>query len=140
MKKISFLIITALVLYSCKNDPSTSLKHINGYWEIESATTPNGEKHEYSISTTVDFININDSLKGFRKKLNPTFTGTYNTSKDVEMITAIIENDSLNLYYKTSFSSWKETVIFANEEQLKVVNADNMTYIYKRFTPINVLE
>lgn len=140
MKKISFLIITALVLYSCKKDPSTSLKHINGYWEIESATTANGEKHEYSISTTVDFITINDSLKGFRKKLNPTFTGTYNTSQDAEMITAKIENDSLNLYYKTSFSNWKETVIFANEEQLKVVNADNMTYIYKRFTPINVLE
>ncbi len=140
MKKISILIIITLFFYSCKQDPNTSLKHINGYWEIESATTPNGKKHEYKISTTVDFISINDSLKGFRKKLNPTFTGTYNTSKDAETITAKIENDSLNLYYKTPFSSWKETVIFANEEQLKVVNADNMTYIYKRFTPINVLE
>ncbi|TYB70497.1 hypothetical protein ES677_11280 [Bizionia gelidisalsuginis] len=140
MKKISVLIVITLLFYSCKKDPQTSLKHLNGYWEIESATTPKGKIHEYSISTTVDYISINDSLKGFRKKLNPTFTGSYNTSEDAEMITAKIENDSLNLYYRTPFSTWKETVIVANKEQLKVVNADNMTYIYKRFTPINVLE
>lgn len=140
MKRISILLIFTLIFYGCKKDPNKSLNFINGYWEIESATTADGKKHEYTISTTVDYISINYSLTGFRKKLNPTLMGTYNTSKDAEKITVKIENDSLNLYYKTPFATWKETVIFANEEHLEVVNADNMTYLYKRFTPINVLE
>ena len=40
-----------------------------------------------------------------------------------------IENDSLNLYYKTPFSSWKETILKASEDKLQIIN-QNKVYIY----------
>ena len=40
------------------------LKNLNGYWEIEKVTFPNGETKDYSVSTTIDYI----ELKGDREE------------------------------------------------------------------------
>jgi hypothetical protein len=98
----------------------------------------NGETKTYPYNNTIDYINLNDSLKGFRKKLQPSINNTYITSEDVEALSAKIENDSLNLYYSTPFSNWKETVIFADNEQLEIKSMDNTTYKYKRYQPLNI--
>jgi hypothetical protein len=70
--------------------------------------------------------------------MKPQFNGKYKTFKDAEALTLKKENDSLNLYYKTPFATWKETVLFASETQLKIVNQNNDIYIYKRFKPITI--
>lgn len=135
-KTIPLLIV--ILFFSCTKSPESYIEHINGYWEIENVTLSNGMTKDYTISETVDFITINDSLKGFRKKMKPHFNGTYETSKDAENLAVKIENDSLNIYYKTLYSTWKETVLLANETQLKVVNDNNDIYTYKRFKPIEI--
>lgn len=134
------LLITALLLtiFSCSNNPEESMKHLDGYWEIESVSLSNGTKKDYNVNQTVDYISIGDDLKGFRKKMNPRFDGKYETSKDAEILELKIENDSLNLYYSTEFSKWKETVLMANKSQLKIINQKNDVYLYKRFVPITV--
>ena len=137
MRKIIPLLVVIL-FFSCTKSPESYIEHINGYWEIENVTLSNGMTKDYTISETVDFIAINDSLKGFRKKMKPHFNGTYETSKDAENLAVKIENDSLNIYYKTLYSTWKETVLLANETQLKVVNDNNDIYTYKRFKPIEI--
>jgi len=137
MKKILLILITAIIS-NCSKNPGTLVKHIDGYWEIESVSLSNGTKKEYKINQTVDYISIGDSLKGFRKKITPRFDGKYETSKDAEMLQIKIENDSLNLYYTTHFANWKETVLIANDSKLKIVNQNNDVYLYKRFTPITV--
>lgn len=136
--KNTIFILTIVIITSCANNPENFVEHINGYWEIESVTLPNGTKKEYTVNQTIDFISINDSLKGFRKKMNPRFDGAYTTSKDAEVFQLKTENDSLNLYYATKFAKWKETVLLANKQQLKIVNQKNTIYLYKRFTPIIV--
>lgn len=138
MKKLSILFFLTIILTNCTNSPDSYISSINGYWEIESVTLSNGTQRDYKISGTIDFISINDSLKGFRKKVKPLFDGTFKTSKDKELLDLKIENDSLNIYYKTPFNTWKETVLFANEKQLKIVNQNNDVYLYKRFTPIKI--
>lgn len=138
MKNILLSIILLTFLSACSKSPETYIKHINGYWEIENVTLSNGITKDYPFSETIDFIAINDSLKGFRKKMKPLFNGTYETSKDAENLTVKIEDDSLNIYYKTLYSSWKETVLFANKTQLKVANKNNDIYTYKRFKPIEI--
>ena len=50
----------------------------------------------------------------------------------------LIENDSLNIYYSTSFANWKETVLEATIENLRVVNQNKTVYLYKRYTPIKL--
>ena len=90
------------------------------------------------MNQTVDFIEVNDSLKGFRKKMKPRFDGKYETSADVEALQLKIENDSLNIYYTTKYATWKETVLLANATQLQIANQNNDVYLYKRFTPIDI--
>ncbi len=139
LKFIPILLISVVVLCtSCSKDPNGFILKINGYWEIQEVTMPDGSKKEYSYNETIDYIMLNDSLIGFRKKLKPGFNNSYQTSEDVEHITAKIEGDSLHLYYKTPYASWKETVIDANETQLKIINQNKAVYLYKRYTSIEL--
>ena len=64
-----FLLVTISI--SCSKNPETFIEHINGYWEIESVVLADGTERNYSYNETIDFFSINDSLKGFRKKLKP---------------------------------------------------------------------
>ena len=129
---------TLLLLFlNCSPNPETYIEHINGYWEIEKVILADGRHREYNFNKTIDFISINDSLTGFRKKVNPSFNGTFQTSQDIENVKAIIENDSLHLYYSTPFSEWKETVLTASEDKLTVINSAKAIYTYKRYQPVS---
>ena len=135
MKKILTIFIIFLTL-SCSKNPESYIEHLNGYWEIDEVTLPDGSKKDYNYNDTIDFIEINDSLTGFRKKLQPQFDGTYATSADAESLKVVIENDSLNIYYKTPYFKWKETVLKATKDQLIVQNQNKLRYVYKRYEPI----
>lgn len=136
MKKYGIILL--ILIFSCSKNPETLLTHLNGYWEIEEVTLENGTKKQYQFSETIDYISINDSLKGFRKKLKPGINDTYFTSDDAEAITLKIEDNQLNIYYKTAYAEWKETVLEASEKHLKVSNENNTIYLYKRYTPIRL--
>ncbi len=125
-------------MLSCSNNPESYISHLNGYWEIDEVTLPDGSKRDYNFNDTIDFISITDSMTGFRKKLKPNFDGTFSTSGDEETIKLVIENDSLNLYYKTPFSQWKETVLGATENQLIIQNQNKLLYVYKRYEPLDL--
>lgn len=137
MKKFLILLL-AISILSCSKNPEEHLEFIDGYWEIEKVIFTNGDVKAYKYNETIDYIKINDSLKGFRKKLKPGLNPKYITSQDVEGITVKIENDSLNLYYKTPYANWKETVLEANENSLKVLNDRETIYLYKRYKPIEL--
>ncbi|WP_299129273.1 hypothetical protein [uncultured Winogradskyella sp.] len=134
----TLFLITLLTLFSCSENPEIYLDHLNGYWEIEEVTLSNGIKKQYKYNETIDYIAVNDSLKGFRKKLKPGINETYYTSDDAEVFTIKLENDSLNIYYVTPYAIWKETVLMASETQLKVSNQNKDVYLYKRYTPIKL--
>ncbi len=137
MKKI--LLYTSLALFlACGKNPETLIPHLNGYWEIDEVTLADGSKRDYNYNDTVDYFSITDSLTGFRKKMKPSFHGTYTTSDDAEELTLKIENDSLHIYYKTPFANWKETVLKATEDKLLIINDQQTQYLYRRFEPINV--
>ena len=67
-------------------------------------------------------------------------------NKYLQEAEAEIEKDELSPLDKTQFyalfsiayTNWKETVIEASSEQLKISNANQDVYIYKRYTPINL--
>lgn len=133
MIKNIILIIIPPLLFSCgRQDPADQLTHLEGYWEIESATLPDGTAKEFAINTTIDYIEVSDST-GIRKKMQPKLDGSYRTSASAETFTAKVENDSLRLYYKTPFDNWRETVLYANDDILKVKNRDGNVYTYTRF-------
>ncbi|MFC5195535.1 hypothetical protein ACFPH8_09365 [Bizionia hallyeonensis] len=137
-QNLILLLVTALVISSCTNTPDESLKNLEGYWEIERVTLKDGRIKEYNFNDTIDFISLEDSLQGVRKKMKPNFMGTFETSKDAETFIIKIENDSLNVYYTTPFDSWKETILLVTKEQLKVVNKHEAVFLYKRYKPLNL--
>ncbi|MEP2937183.1 MAG: hypothetical protein ABJM06_02230 [Gilvibacter sp.] len=131
MKQLA--LIGLLLLLSCANpDPQAQLNNLSGYWEITQVEFPDGSKKDFDISTTIDFISIEDSL-GIRKKLSPTLKGTYYTSRSQESFTFGDSEEGLVLYYKTPYDSWQETVITAKDSVLVVQNKDGNLYKYKRF-------
>jgi len=131
-----FLLLALGIIFSCSKDPETLITHLNGYWEIDEVTLPDGTKRDYNYNDTIDFLSINDSLTGFRKKMKPNFDGSFSTSNDAETLKIVIENDSLNIYYKTPYSEWKETVLDATEDKLLIQNKDKLIYLYKRYEPL----
>ncbi len=137
MKKIIAILLLSITL-SCANNPEAYIEHLNGYWEIDEVILPDGSKRDYNFNDTIDFLNITDSLTGFRKKLKPNFDGTYSTSDDAESLKLVIENDSLNIYYKTPFAEWKETVLKATKDQLIIQNQSKLRYVYKRYEPLDL--
>lgn len=128
---IAFL--TIAVFYSCaKQDPNEQIKHLDGYWSIEKAVFKDGTEKDFTISSTIDFIEVN-GMKGIRKKVQPKLDGTFLTSTKAETFDIKIEDDSLRLYYTTPFDSWKETVLKAKDSSLVVLNRDGKMYFYKKF-------
>ena len=131
-------VLTILTFFNCSKNPETHIKHLEGYWEITEVILTDGSKKDYKFNETIDYISINDSLQGFRKKLKPGLNNTYFTSDDAEALELKVENDSLNIYYATPFSKWKETVLEATPNNLKIITQNKTVYLYKRYTPINL--
>ncbi len=137
MKKIVLLLLL-MIITSCSNSISEDqLNLLNGYWEIEKVTFPDGQTKEYTINETVDFIKL-DSLKGYRKKMKPTFEGTYVTNDDAEEFTIFVNEDKYLISYKKDENDWTETLKSISETNFSVTNSENITYTYKRYEPINI--
>ena len=136
MKKLYYAL--CIILVSCSQNREDFKQHVTGYWEISEVILNDGTKKQYKINETIDYIEITNDSIGIRKKLKPNFNGTYETSKDIDTFVFKIENDSLNLYYKTPFSSWKETILKASEDKLQIINQNKVLYLYKRYTPITI--
>lgn len=127
-----------IIIWGCStNSPKEQLQHITGYWEIEKAKLPDGQVKEYTVNTTVDYIEITGDSTGFRKKLQPRPDGSFSTSGDREAFTISTKDNGLFLNYHTPLSAWEEKVIKVTKDRLILRNTDNLKYFYKRFRPID---
>ncbi|MBC9796050.1 lipocalin family protein [Sinomicrobium weinanense] len=133
---ILYLIVFAT--WSCStNPPEEQLQNIAGYWEIEKVELPDGQVKEYTVNTTVDYIEVGQDSTGFRKKLHPKPDGSFYASEDQEDFKLSIQGKQLSLQYRTSLSEWEENVIKATKDRLILRNTDNLKYFYKRFEPVD---
>lgn len=137
MKYLAFLSII-LCFVGCSNSVSKEdLNYLNGYWEIEKVVFANGGSKEFKASSTIDYIEL-EGLKGYRKKMQPKFNGSYTTSNDAEFFTIVEKEGAFQFHYKTELSEWTETITTLSENKFSVVNQDTITYQYKRFEPITI--
>ncbi|MBD0778738.1 hypothetical protein HPE56_13125 [Maribacter sp. ANRC-HE7] len=137
MKRLLFFGFLSLMTACQKNVSQEDLPFLNGYWEIAKVNMPDGQTKEYTINTTVDYIEMKD-LSGFRKKVYPKLDGTFDTSNDTEEFTVVNQNNIIELHYKTNLSEWVETLNTLDQDSFSVTNTDKITYTYKRFQPIKV--
>lgn len=139
MKNFIYLLFLVL-LTSCQHKINDSdIVKLNGYWEIEKVVFSNGFIKEYPSNESFDYIQIKDK-SGFRKKVIPQFNGRFLTSKQIEKLQLVNENDKVYLLYNTPFAQWKEEIKSISTDKLVVVTAANTTYYYKKTGPINLNE
>ncbi len=139
MKQIVYL-ISLLVFLGCSTKISKeTITNLNGYWEIEQVTFPNGETKDFTVNPTVDYIEL-DGLKGYRKKMQPKFDGSYTTSNDAELFIIEENKGQFEFHYKNEMSEWKEQINTISKDNFSVTNQEMLTYTYKRFQPINATE
>ena len=136
MKRL--FLLSLFLVFSCSKDPVSLIPHLNGYWEIDKVILENGQERTYNVNLTIDYIELNDNLEGFRKKLKPGLDGGFEASDDVESLKLETKNNSLLVHYTTPYNNWTETILKANEKELYIKNDQNTTYIYKRYQPINL--
>ncbi|HSD13419.1 MAG TPA: lipocalin family protein [Flavobacterium sp.] len=133
-----FIAIIALLLVGCKQDiTEKDLAKINGYWEIEKAELPDGNKKEYKVNETIDFFQIKDK-KGFRKKVMPQLDGTYLMNDLSEKIEVEMNDGNVVFNYSTPYAKWKETIVSVSEEKLVLKNDQDIEYHYKKPKPFSV--
>jgi len=128
-----FLIITA-----CKEKVTLGhIPDINGYWEIEKVTFPDGTEKGYTVNTSIDYIEIKGQ-KGFRKKVQPKLNGTYSTSHDAEPFDLVEKKGVFTLHYKNTLSEWEEKITGLSKNNFTLTDQEGISYHYKRFEPINL--
>ncbi|WP_298488499.1 hypothetical protein [uncultured Maribacter sp.] len=134
----NFVILITLCFISCTSKINKQdIKNLNGYWEIQKVTFKDGTSKEYKMSTTLDYIQVLDTT-GYRKKVQPKFNGTYETSNDAETFRITEENATFFLNYSSDeISKRKEKLITLNKNTFSVINEEEVMYTYKKFTSIN---
>ena len=138
--KFSPVVLSVFLFWGCATNVSEEdLKYLNGYWEIEEVTFPNGQTKEFKASTTVDYIEVK-GLKGFRKKVQPRFNGTFETSDDAEFFSLSPTGTDFEFHYKHEDNEWKERILNISQNHFSVVNSDTLTYTYKKFESINTTQ
>lgn len=136
MKRLFQIWIISFLLVACSNQsPEEQMKHLEGYWEIDQVEFPGDSLRTYKFNETIDYFQVDGNV-GFRKKVRPQFDGSYQITDDAEQIELKIEEDELFLYYTTPFTSWKEKVLKAEEDEMELKNEQGLIYHYKRFTPL----
>lgn len=136
MMKIFKILIIAILITGCnRQDPEDQIQHLEGYWEIKRVEILPDSVREYDFNQSIDFFDLTGT-QGVRKKVRPMLDGTYQVTDDSENMEVLVEDDELYLQYTTPYDTWKERVIYAEENELKIENQDGLIYHYERYTPI----
>lgn len=132
MKKLFVLFFLGSIGLSCKQTiTETDLQYLNGYWEIEKVTLPDGDTKEYKVNETIDYFQIAQK-KGFRSKVMPQIDGSYLTNDIKESVQVSLKDGSATLHYKTTYAKWNEEIITLSKDHFVVKNAQDLEYHYKR--------
>ncbi|MBZ9650674.1 hypothetical protein [Psychroflexus montanilacus] len=135
--KYKLLLFSLVVLVACQSKPDAEdISKLNGFWEIEKAETPYGDK-SYKMNQMVDYFKIEDST-GFRKKMQPSLLGNYQSSQNREYFKIQDSKDSLVLVYENDYDTWTETLLSIEDDKFVVKNKQNFIYTYKRHEPNNL--
>lgn len=134
----SFIAVIALVVVGCGHKVNDAdLQLLNGYWEIEKVKLPDGEEKDYTVNTTLDYLEINAQGEGFRQKVMPQFNGEYETNDIPETLVIKKDGDTFWMEYSTDFAKWKEQLISIEKGKMVVKNAHDITYYYKEAIPFS---
>ncbi len=139
MRTAIFFLAFFLLLSCGRKVTSEDLVYLDGYWEIEEVVFPSGDRKAYDMNATIDYIETS-GMSGYRKKVQPLPDGSYITSDDAENFVISERNGLFYMVYSNEMSIWEEEIEALSPERFRVVNQDQIHYIYKRYQPLTLEE
>jgi len=137
--RLAFIFI-AFLFVNCGGPPTADeLVQLNGYWEIEKVIFADGVEKEYKINAMVDYFKV-EEMSGYRKKVQPLFDGTFDTSDDAQSFTLEKVENKFSLHYTNALSAWTESIESLNETRLILKNKEGVRYYYKKFESLKLSE
>lgn len=136
MRTLTVLIL--LSLFGCTPSLEDTKSLLEGYWEIEKVTLSDGTSKAYPYSGLVDFYTINKDNRGVKKKMQPQFSGRYNTTTDAVNFKITDSAGQIYLNFSNKNSKWREQLLQINNSRLKLKLENNLIYIYKRHQPLEL--
>jgi len=132
-----FLAVITIVLFtSCGNTISDQLIHIEGYWNIENVTLPDGSEREFPFSNHMDHFEI-EGKQGIKYRVSPTYDGGFvNYGSPVNFTCEEIDGE-LQLLFKDGEQAYTQTVVNATETTLVLQHENGTIYNYSSYNPNN---
>jgi hypothetical protein len=135
MKNYLYLVLFTTALISCTTKPKKEdIVKLNGYWEIEKVTFPDGNKKAYQVNEFIDNINLKNSV-GTRQKIAPQLDGSFLKGALQDKIRVIDSSGCYFLKTQSNFTKWEEKIISVSDDELVLENETKITYYYKKFIP-----
>lgn len=121
-----------LLLSACGSSVSeSSLKNLNGYWEVQKVIFPDGSEKILPPSETHDYYEYKNQ-KGFRKKVTPLVTGNYLVNDLKDEFVVVQKEAGFSMNYKTFLSKWSEQIKSIDADHLVLESEEHYQYYYKR--------
>lgn len=134
MKKVVFWFI-GVFIFGCNTSVQPSeLTYLTGYWAIEEAISPEGEKRPYIGVVEAEYFEL-DNLTGFRKKAVPLPSGGFNVTKDATPFTIKFTKNTCLIAYKKNNQQWEEKIVRVSEDKLELEDARGVVFRYKKYIP-----
>lgn len=133
MKQLLAL-FTVVLLTSCGSNISDQLIHIEGYWNIENVTLPDGSEREFPFSNHMDHFEI-EGKQGIKYRVSPTYDGGFvNYGSPVNFTCEELDGE-LQLLFKDGEQSYTQTVVEATETELVLQHENGTIYTYSSYNP-----
>ena len=132
MNRVICILALSILFISCTTSVSeSSLKNLNGYWEVAKVVFPDGTEKILPPSETHDYYEYKDQ-KGFRKKVTPLVTGNYMVNDLKDEFVVVQKEGVFCMNYKTFLSKWSEQIKSIDTDQLVLESEEHYQYYYKR--------
>jgi hypothetical protein len=132
MNRVICALALSFLLISCTTSVNqSSLKNLNGYWEVEKVVFPDGSEKILPPSETHDYYEFKQN-KGFRKKVTPLVTGNYLVNDLKDEFVVVQKEGGFSMNYKTFLSKWSEQIKSIDTDHLVLESEEHYQYYYKR--------
>ena len=130
--KNKVIILLLFIAFGCTKNAENFVPFIEGYWQIGQVKKEHTIIKEYTISTSIDYFQINeDGTTGFRKKVMPKLDGTFTITEHEIPFTLEYKDNTIQIIYSNTSDTLRETILNASKKSLTITNTDGFIYIYK---------
>ncbi|GAK75841.1 hypothetical protein JCM19296_1433 [Nonlabens ulvanivorans] len=124
------LLLILISVTACSNNSKEMVNAMEGYWNIEMVTLPDGSEREFPFSNHMDHFEI-EGYNGVKNRVSPTYDGGFiNYGSPVAFTWEVVDQDVV-LTFKDGDSRYQQTLKKCNGSTLILLHDNGTEYIYK---------